>query len=228
MKNKEGLFIVLEGGEGAGKSTLVNFIRESFESRGHEVVDFREPGGTQFAEDIRDLYLNTEGLDGEAVAMLMNAARIDNIQKIVLPALNEGKIVIADRFSASTLVYQGIRKGMYEDVERVTKHIPMISIFVDLEPEEGIRRIFENNRETNRLDLLPLETHQLIYEGYLSLSERMPEVYWDYVIDGSLSLDDIEHEIESNLVESIASSMNSDFSVEEIKDTLRDLSQIYV
>lgn len=227
MKSNEGLFIVLEGGEGAGKSTLSNMMRESFEGRGYEVVNFREPGGTDFAENIRDLYLNTEGLDGETVAMLMNAARIDNIQKVILPSLSEGKIVIADRFSASTLVYQGIRKGIYDEVSKVTKHIPMISIFVDLDAEEGIKRIFENNRETNRLDLLPIETHQLIHEGYLSLSEKMPEVYWDYIIDGSRSLDELGVEIDIELVQHLSEALEDGYTTEEIKGIIRNKEKVY-
>lgn len=227
MIDKAGLFIVLEGGEGVGKSTLVDILRKSFEKRGHEVFDFREPGGTKFAEDVRDLYLNTEGLGGETVAMLMNAARLDNIENLIVPALNEGKVVIADRFSASTLVYQGIRKGLFEEVLPITQHIPMISIFVDLEPEIAIKRIFENNRVTNRLDLLPLETHEVIYEGYKSLADKLPHLYWDYIIEADKGLKEIEEELDRELVELLSYSINKGNNTAESKLWLRDNIAVY-
>lgn len=222
MINDKGLFIVLEGGEGSGKSTLVEYLEELFVSRGQEVVTFREPGGTNFAENIRNLYLSTEGLHGETVSMLMNSARTDNIEKIILPALNAGKVVIADRFSPSTLVYQGIRQGLYEEVEKVTKHIPMISIFVDVPPEVGIERIKKNNRATNRLDLLPMETHQVIYEGYHSLSERIPEIYWDIILDGTLSLDELYSYLDSNIVDVLSDLLDKGYSTETIKKKYRE------
>lgn len=221
-KQEKGLFIVLEGGEGSGKSTMIEYLTDLFNERGKDVVNFREPGGTDFAENIRELYLNTEGLDGETVAMLMNAARLDNIQKIIQPALDEGKIVIADRFSASTLVYQGIRKGLYKEVLPVTKHIPMVSVFVDVKPEVGIGRILSNGRAVNRLDLLPLEVHQTIYEGYLSLSERAPDLYWDYILDGNIELDELKDYLDETIVAPISSLLDEGHATTSIKSIVRN------
>lgn len=223
---EHGLFIVLEGGEGSGKSTLMKNMKQLFEERGHEVVTIREPGGTEYAEKIRQVFLETEGLKGEAAAHLMNSARIDNIEKIISPALNEGKVVISDRFSGSSLVYQGLRKGEYEAVERLTKHIPMITVFVDTPPDVGILRIMDNNRETNRLDLMPLSVHETIYEGYLQLSLLKPEVYWDVVLDGTLSQEELIDELTIELIPLLSNELHNGKNTTEIKQAIRGQSSL--
>lgn len=221
MEKENGLFIVLEGGEGSGKSTIVSFLKELFEKRGHEVVAIREPGGTEFAEKVRDIYLNTSGLSGLSVGLLMNAARQDNIEKNILPALNEGKVVISDRFSGSSLVYQGLRKGEYEAVEAITRHIPMISVFSDVPPEIGLERIHSNHREVNRLDLMPLEQHQKIYNGFKELSVLKPDIYWDIVIDGTLTIDELYELFDRGYVPLMSELIKDGLNTYEIKEILR-------
>lgn len=218
---EKGLFITLEGGEGSGKTTLINTMKRLFEEKGHEVITIREPGGTKYAEKVRELYLNTEGLTGESAALLMNSARVDNIQKIIQPALNKGKIVISDRFSGSSLVYQGLRKGEYEAVERITKHIPMVTIFVDTPPEVGISRISNNNRETNRLDLLPMEVHESIYAGYELLPSLKPDIYWDIILDGTLPPEDLENILAHEHIPLMVNELNNGKNTTEIKQLIR-------
>ena len=218
---EKGLFIALEGGEGSGKTTLINIMKKLFEERGHEVVTIREPGGTAYAEQIRELFLNTEGLTGESAAHLMNSARVDNIQKIIQPALDEGKVVISDRFSGSSLVYQGLRKDEYEAVERITKHIPMITIFVDTPPEVGISRIVDNNRETNRLDLLPMDVHESIYAGYEKLPTLKPDIYWDIILDGTLTPNELERVLSNEYIPLMADQLESGKCTSEIKQSVR-------
>lgn len=221
MTNKQGLFITLEGGEGSGKSTLMRYLVDAFTAQGKEVVAIREPGGTPFAETLREVYFNHEGLSGESVALLMNAGRVDNLEKIINPALREGKVVISDRFSASSLVYQGIRKGIYPTVERITKHVPMVTLFLDVRPEIGLERIRLNNRETNRLDLLPLDEHRIIYQGFKSLQELKPDVYWDVVIDGEQSSEMIQEVVKHRLVPEVIEGLNLGETTSDMKQRLR-------
>lgn len=217
----KGLFIALEGGEGSGKSTIMQTMKRAFESLGHEVVVLREPGGTPFAEDLREVFLNHGNLTAESAALLMNAARTDNIDKIIRPALKKGKIVITDRFSGSSLVYQGIRKDSYTIVDQITRHIPMVTLFMDVPPEIGLARIAQNNRETNRLDGLPIAEHRVIYEGYKALPSLKPDVYWDVIIDGTQSMDELDAFMCSELVPFIANQLSTGQDTSGVKDALR-------
>lgn len=217
-----GLFITLEGGEGSGKSTLMARMKEKLESQGHEVVTLREPGGTSFAEGLREVFLAHDNLTAESAALLMNAARTDNIDKIIQPALDAGKIVISDRFSGSSLVYQGIRKGQYPIVDQITRHIPMVTVFVDVPPEVGLERIATNNRETNRLDGLPLDEHYAIYDGYHNLSALKPDVYWDVVLDGTLSLGELDDQLERRLVPALSNCVHNGLTTEQTKQHMRE------
>lgn len=217
-----GLFITLEGGEGSGKSTLMARMKEKLEREGHEVVTLREPGGTSFAEGLREVFLAHDNLTAESAALLMNAARTDNIDKIIQPALDAGKIVISDRFSGSSLVYQGIRKGQYSIVDQITRHIPMVTVFVDVPPEVGLERIATNNRETNRLDGLPLDEHYAIYDGYHNLSALKPDIYWDIVLDGTLSLGELDDQLERGLVPALSKCVHNGLTTEQTKQYMRE------
>lgn len=218
----DGLFITLEGGEGSGKSTLMARMKEKLEREGHDVVTLREPGGTSFAEGLREVFLAHDNLTAESAALLMNAARTDNIDKIIQPALDAGKIVISDRFSGSSLVYQGIRKGQYSIVDQITRHIPMVTVFVDVPPEVGLERIATNNRETNRLDGLPLDEHYAIYNGYHSLSVLKPDIYWDIVLDGTLSLGELDDQLERGLVPALSECVHNGLTTEQTKQHMRE------
>lgn len=217
-----GLFITLEGGEGSGKSTLMARMKEKLEREGHEVVTLREPGGTSFAEGLREVFLAHDNLTAESAALLMNAARTDNIDKIIQPALDVGKIVISDRFSGSSLVYQGIRKGQYSIVDQITRHIPMVTVFVDVPPEIGLERIATNNRETNRLDGLPLDEHYAIYDGYHNLSALKPDIYWDIVLDGTLSLGELDDQLERGLVPALSECIHNGLTTKQTKQYMRE------
>lgn len=192
--NNQGLLIAFEGGEGAGKSTLIPYLKKALEQT-LSVVTFREPGGTAFAEEIRNAFFNYNDLSIRTSVHLMNAQRQHNMERIVEPALQDNKIVIVDRFIASTLVYQGILHDEYNMVNALTKQHPMITVFVDVPPEIGLKRIADNNRETNHFDKMSIEKHNRIYKGYRSLAERKPEQYWDVVIDGTQSLAELENDM---------------------------------
>lgn len=194
-----GLFITLEGGEGAGKSTLIQYMKEFFEEKEKEIILLREPGGTDFAEDIRNLFLKYDNLSSETEALLMNTARVDNIEKVITPNVEKGNIVISDRFSGSSLVYQGIRRDNLETVFEITRNVPMITILVDTPPEVGLKRIEENKRTTNRLDEIDLSEHQIIHEGYNQLGELFPEYYWDIVLDGRKTKEELKEDVEKHM-----------------------------
>ncbi|HEY0221721.1 dTMP kinase [Lactovum miscens] len=171
------LFISIEGPEGAGKSTILEALLPILSVK-RSVVATREPGGVRIAEDIRGIILDPKNtvLDGKTEILLFAAARRVHLLEKVLPALAEGKVVIADRFIDSSVAYQGFAGGV--DVEQVkwlndfaTDSLkPDLTIFFDITPEEGLKRVMKNNeREKNRLDLAKLDYHKKVYEGYQAL-----------------------------------------------------------
>lgn len=172
---KKGLFIVFEGGEGTGKTTAIESIYNWLTKEGYNCIKTREPGGIKIAEDIRQVILNKENteMDGRTEALLYAAARRQHLMEKVVPALNNGEIVLCDRFIDSSLAYQGYARGLgIDEVMEINKfaidgYMPDISILFDLDPEIGLKRINSNdNREVNRLDLEKLDFHQKVRKGY--------------------------------------------------------------
>lgn len=201
---KKGLFIVLEGGDGTGKSTQAKLIAEYIESNySNSVVLTREPGGVDTAEKIRNIILH-ENIDPTTEALLFASARREHLVKKVIPALSEGKIVICDRFLYSSLAYQGHARGLGIDtVYNINKPavedcFPDLTIMLDLDAKEGINRIFSNRaEETNRLDKESLEFHSKVREGYKIVSET----YSDELafVDASKSIEGVFEDIKTIL-----------------------------
>ena len=146
---KKGLFISLEGGEGAGKSTQHKRIVDWFSARGKDVVETREPGGTIVSEQIRKVLLDTRnaGLTATAELLLMFAARSQLVQEVILPALEDGKVIVCDRFADASYAYQGGGRLLgAETVSIVEKLVlgdlqPDITLLFDIPVEEGMRRV---------------------------------------------------------------------------------------
>jgi dTMP kinase len=189
-----GLFITVEGPEGAGKSTILAELYNQLLQDGFEVIQTREPGGISIAEQIRGVILNTENteMDKRTEALLYAAARRQHLVEKVKPALDEGKIVICDRFIDSSLAYQGNARGIgMEEVMNINQFaieekMPDLTLYFDIDPEEGLKRIAKHNgREVNRLDLESVEFHMLVREGYLKLIKQYPDRI--QVIDASQS-----------------------------------------
>lgn len=177
-------FITLEGVEGSGKSTLINFIRDSIESNGKKVVVTREPGGIDIAEQIRSVILDKKNIkmDGRTEALLYAAARRQHLVEKVIPSLNEGNIVLCDRFIDSSLAYQGYARGLgINEVYSVNKFaiedlLPDLTLYLDLDPQIGLNRIAKNKgREINRLDLEEINFHVKVREGYEEVLKMFPE-----------------------------------------------------
>ncbi|MGE6756122.1 dTMP kinase [Rossellomorea sp. NPDC071047] len=190
----KGLFITVEGPEGAGKSTILTKIFNRLLQDGFDVIQTREPGGISIAEQIREVILNTGNteMDKRTEALLYAAARRQHLVEKVIPALAEGKIVICDRFIDSSLAYQGNARGIgMEEVMNINQFaiedkMPDLTLYFDIDPEEGLKRIaIHNGREVNRLDLESVDFHTRVREGYLKLIKQYPDRI--QVVDASQS-----------------------------------------
>lgn len=174
----KGLFITFEGTEGSGKTTLIDQIANYYSNKGFKVVKTREPGGSKIAEDIRNVILdvNNTNMDPITEALLYAASRRQHLYEKVIPYLEQGYLVLCDRFIDSSLAYQGYARGLgIKKVYQVNQFatnglLPDITIYIDVHPEIGLARIKKNNREENRLDLEKLEFHKQVYEGYRQVS----------------------------------------------------------
>lgn len=190
----KGLFITLEGGEGAGKSTILNMLCEYFNHNNIEYISTREPGGITISEDIRNIILdcNNKNMDERCEALLYAAARRQHLVEKVIPALESGKIVLCDRFIDSSLAYQGHARGIgIDNVLAINSfaigdNMPDLTIYFDIDPKIGLKRIKSNaNREINRLDLEKIEFHNKVREGYKILVEK----YKDRIVEIDASRD---------------------------------------
>jgi dTMP kinase len=175
----KGIFITFEGPDGAGKTTIINMVTEQLEN----VLLTREPGGFDIAEQIRRVILARENtaMDPRTEALLYAAARRQHLMEKVKPALEEGIVVLCDRFVDSSLAYQGHARGLgIDEVLKINQFaiedmMPDLTIYFDIEPELGLKRINKNKgREVNRLDLENLDFHHKVREGYAILMERFP------------------------------------------------------
>ncbi|MED1786980.1 dTMP kinase [Brevibacillus laterosporus] len=178
------MFISLEGGDGAGKSTAIALLEKRVTEQGLAVLVTREPGGVDIAEQIREVILNRENIkmDGRTEALLYAAARRQHLVEKVIPALEQGKIVLCDRFIDSSLAYQGVARGLPTDEIfainqfAIQDHMPDLTFYLDVSPEVGLARIEANsNREKNRLDLEKVSFHTRVREGYELLITKFPE-----------------------------------------------------
>ncbi|MBS6601800.1 MAG: dTMP kinase [Clostridium sp.] len=199
---KKRLFIAFEGGEGAGKSTILDKIYDWMKDENIPCIKTREPGGIKISEQIRSVILdnnNTE-MDERTEALLYVAARRQHLVEKIIPALNEGKVVLCDRFIDSSLAYQGYARGIgMDEILEINKfaigeYMPNLSIFFDLDPGEGLKRINkDNNREVNRLDNEKLDFHNKVREGYYKILEKDKDRI--VKIDASKSIDKVYEDV---------------------------------
>ena len=192
------MFITLEGPEGSGKTTAVDYAVSKLEEMGYKIVRTREPGGTPIAEQIRNVILDkaNTAMDERTEALLYAASRRQHLVEKVWPALKEGKIVICDRYLASSLAYQGGARGLgVENILNVNNFategtFPDLTLLFDIDPKIGLARIAANaNREVNRLDLEKLDFHNKVRNTFLELAKRYPERF--IVIDASKSREEV-------------------------------------
>jgi dTMP kinase len=169
----QGLFISMEGPDGAGKSTQIELLQEYLADKGYETIITREPGGTVISEAIRGIILNKDysEMSPNTELLLYAAARAQLVHEVIRPALEAGKAVICDRFLESSVVYQGIDKVYAVNDYALEGLRPQLTILLDLDAEEGLRRK-KNQAELDRMEAAGLEFHQKVAEGYRFLAER--------------------------------------------------------
>ena len=197
-----GFFITLEGGEGAGKSTLARNLQTSLETLGRKVMITREPGGTHFSEKMREIILKRTYGEIETMSelLLFLAARVEHVEKVIKPAINEGKVVICDRFTDSTVAYQGYAAGLGVDyVQEISNKVlqgfePDLTFYLDIHPEFGLGRTAERRANTNEeIDIMEqkrIDFHLKVREGFLELAKKYPRriIVLDAALDrGTLS-----------------------------------------
>ena len=186
-------FITCEGGEGSGKSTLIQKLNTALEQQGYEVVLTREPGGSPLGNQIRSWLLSHDPnirIGNKSELLLFLAARAQHLEELVLPALNSGKVVLCDRFQDSTIVYQGIARGLGLDyVQKLCTLAcdgiqPGLTLFLDVDPSVGLKRAKRvrktdtANGETDRIESETLEFHERVRQGFLTLAEKEPDRFY--------------------------------------------------
>ncbi len=180
MKKK---FITFEGPEGSGKSTVLKAVEEALKKDNIDVLSTREPGGIRISEQIRNVILdvhNTE-MDARTEALLYAAARRQHIVEKINPALENGQVVLCDRFIDSSLAYQGYGRQLGKDnimnvnAFAIENRMPDLTIFIDIPPRVGLDRVFDNQRNVDRLDLESMDFHERVYLGYKQLLKEYPQ-----------------------------------------------------
>jgi dTMP kinase len=199
-----GRLIVLEGGEGAGKTTHAQFVERWLQARGRTVVRTREPGGTALAEAIRELALGQwdEGMDAATEALLMFAARAAHLNSLLRPALEQGRDVVCDRFVDASYAYQGAGRalgaGRLELLERFTLEglRPDLVLLLDLDPAQGLQRA-KRRGEQNRFEAETLDFMRRVRAEYLRRAQSEPARY--AVIDAGRTLEQVQDSLRDAL-----------------------------
>ncbi|MGS4786122.1 dTMP kinase [Streptococcus sp. P25B114] len=181
---EKGHFITFEGPDGAGKTTVLQELLPKLQVLGLEVITTREPGGVAIAEDIRKIILDpaNTAMDHKTELLLFIAARRQHLIEKVLPPLQEGKMVIIDRFIDSSVAYQGHGRGLdIADIDWLNHYAtdglkPDLTLYFDIDAEEGLARIARNaERDVDRLDMEKADMHRRVRQGYLAILEKEPE-----------------------------------------------------
>jgi dTMP kinase len=195
---KVGYFVVFEGGEGAGKSTQIEAFTRWLEARGDEVVATREPGGTKIGQRVRDVLLDPElaDMNERAEALLYAADRAQHVAEVIRPNLEQGKIVVSDRFLDSSLAYQGIGRGLglqqiYDISEWATGGLlPDLVFYMKLDPEVGLERVGDDR---DRIELEERDFHDRVGAAYMQIAEKYPARF--VVLDAGKPPEEVHAEI---------------------------------
>ncbi len=189
-----GALVTLEGGEGSGKSSQTDALATLLREHDYDVTITCEPAGTKLGEIVKGIFQRGVTVTPEAELLLFAAARAQHVQEVIRPALERGKVILCDRYTDSTLAYQGYGRGLSLDHLRAVNHIatgglpPHFTILLDLPPEIGLARK-EHEPLGDSIGKESLEFHQRVRAGYLELAQREPKRM--VVVDASLSKDQV-------------------------------------
>lgn len=190
-------FITFEGPEGSGKTTVLQRVSEKL-AQDYQLIATREPGGVPTGEEIRKVVLEGANMDIRTEAMLFAASRREHLVEKVVPALNDNKIVLCDRYIDSSLAYQGYARGIgIEEVKQLNDFAinglyPDLTIYLDITAEVGRDRILKNQRDQNRLDKEDIAFHEKVIVGYRQIIQETPQRF--AVVDATRNIDDVVNE----------------------------------
>lgn len=197
-----GHFISFEGIDGSGKSTQARLLADDLRAQGHDVVLTREPGGSPGAEEIRALVLqgDPDRWSAETELLLFTAARRDHMERLIIPSLSAGKIVICDRFADSTRMYQGLSRGdLRETVDALHALMigrePDLTILIDMDPNQGLARAKARQGTEERFEDFGTELQTAMRAGFLSLAQEFADRF--RVIDGAQTIDAVAGEVKA-------------------------------
>ena len=195
-----GLFISFEGIDGSGKSTQAKLLAEALENAGHDVVLTREPGGSPGAEEIRALVLqgDPDRWSAETELLLFTAARRDHMERLIKPALAEGKIVITDRFADSTRMYQGMRSGDLRATVDALHDLmigcePDVTFLIDMDPDMGLSRAKGRGGKEERFEDFGADLQRQMRQGFLKLAKDAPDRI--RLVDGNRDMHDVAKDV---------------------------------
>lgn len=201
--NKMSAFITFEGPEGSGKTTIMQAVADKLQ-QDYKIVMTREPGGVKTGEKIRELLLDGDAMDERTEALLFAASRREHLVGKVIPALENGNIVLCDRYIDSSLAYQGYARGIgITEVKSINEFAidnmyPDVTIYLDVSVEVGRQRIVENQRVQNRLDLESVNFHEKVVEGYKKIIHNESERF--IIIDAEKSIDDVVNDTYNSII----------------------------
>ncbi|MBR2594164.1 MAG: dTMP kinase [Firmicutes bacterium] len=201
----KGIFITVEGGDGAGKSTQVSLIEKYLKDKGLSPLMIREPGGTSISEQIRSIILDKKNIEmaNMTEVLLYAASRAQLVDEVIVPALQRGRIVVCDRFLDSSIAYQGFGRGIsVKAIEDINSYAtagvsPDLTIYLDITPERSFRRKSLMNEEPDMIEAEKLEFHQNVYNGYKYVAEKYPERV--FCVDAAQDVDKVFEDIKNRL-----------------------------
>jgi dTMP kinase len=201
------MFITLEGPDGSGKTTQVPLLAEAIREAGYDLVVTREPGGTEIGDQVRQVImdLHNKQMEPTTEILLFQASRAQLVRELILPSLEAGKVVLCDRYADSTLAYQGY--GHQTNLEQLTRIVefatgglkPDLTLYIDIDAEQGLRRRSGGDDEWNRLDDYELAFHQRVREGYHKMIAAEPERW--VVIDGGRTVEEVREDLRRMVLE---------------------------
>ena len=206
VKINRGLLVTFEGPDGSGKTTQIELLKKFLNDKGIEVIKTREPGGTDISEKIREIVLDNKNsqMCGMCEALLYAASRAQLVSEVIKPALNEGKIVICDRFVESSIIYQGIGRDLGIDRIKGINEAALdglkadLTIMLTIPYDEGLKRK-ANQRALDRLENSGDEFHEKVFHGYIKIANMYDHIK---VVDANRNIDEIHNDI-INIMENV-------------------------